>query len=813
MWEEIEKEELPFAHAFVIFWSANYIASPGALRELKFARNQLERGSLRQFAIIRCDQTPIIIADDDRSSWADASAFDDLKPFLRHVRADRPLSIEHSEQIVDALVAKVERVSVPLQPRPQVQQDIKESAKIDHFNYRPVVWVSGLNGYGRKTTISEFMREIDPNLIPVHIDIDETSLPGQIAARIESRIFETPLERLIDVEDDPLRVADLVERTRSTGRYIILRQNRVYEEGVEIPEWVEQVINQLDISRTPKLFIVSQLPVEDTLLARCGDKLAAFRMRSMEPAAAEEFIWKIISSMRGSPAQWDDTKVASIVSKSGGTPELMIAIVKIAVRMGDLSKLEDVIGTQAFQFSDTMATFVSWSYRQLEGMEEEKRALLFLNDVNPAALIDIQNFLNSVRPASEILSKLISLGLVEQDEDDLYRLSPLLSRRLSSLLTTRDLVLWHRDAINKFVSSPFEISDGEDGFLRVETRIKAELYSGKNDISLELRKYVSHAHYFQIGIRLYNARRFRDAFRILKIAFDNRSVFDLRASMEVARFYCLSAIRLRNQESAIQEALLFLRSRHQGQSMADFLEGERLRYDHQYDDAIKYFAKAQATAKANRERYREERILRPYLESILRTRHPNLKKAKELADRNVSLNRTFFSLAIRVRVYLNLWVNAAPADREDAKVAYLSVLKELEKQPGAFTFYAQARAEEAEAFGEFEEAIDWMRQAVDASPRFELRLSLWGIFLRSNERDQRIILIKEIEDFCADPSNRADLASFAMPIADRYARALKANGELKQFRISQLGLPLASGDVRAAFLRANDRFYQPWLDD
>jgi len=813
MWDEIEKDELPFSKAFIIFWSKSYIRNTGTLRELVFAKAQLERGLLRQFAIIRCDNTPIILSDSDEHLYPDLTPFDALRPFVQHVRAERPPSLEHAEQIIDAVVAKVERASIPLQPRPNLQQDLKDSARIDHFTYRPCVWVSGLNGYGRKTLIGELMREVDPNTMPSYFDVDETTLPGQLAARIESRIFDAPLDQLNDLEGDPVRVSELIDGAATAGRYVVLRQNRVYEEGIELPEWLESVISGLSIARIPKLFIVSQLPVGDDLLSRCGDKLAAFRMRAMEPDAAEEFVWKLISALRGSPSQWDQKKVDSIIAKSGGTPELMIAIVKVAVRMSDLTKLEEVIGYQAAQFSDTMASLVGWAFRQLDGFDYEKRALLFLNDVSPVTLRDIQLFIGGERPASIIVSKLASLALVERTDDDLYRLSPLLSRRLSSLLTTRELVAWHREAIGRFVSRPFEVSDGEDGFLQVETRIKAELYSGKAAISPELRRYVSHAHYFQIGIRLYNARRYRDAFRILKLAFENRSVFDFRAAMEVARFYCLAAIRLRDQAGAIGEALMFLRSRYQGQSMADFLEGERLRYDHKYDEAIKFFAKAQAAAKQNKERYREERILRPYLESILRCRSPNLAKAKELADRNVRLNRTFFSLSIRVRVYLNLWLAVPPTGQEEAKSAYMEVLQELERQPGAFSFYAQARAEEAEAFGEFEEAIDWARQAVEVSARFDVRLKLWGIQLRSNLVSERRSLIREIEEFCSDPANRVEIGSYARPIAERYAKALKVNGDLKQFRIGQLGLPLSSGEIRSAFLSANERFQSNWLND
>lgn len=356
MWDEIEKDELPFSKAFIIFWSIDYVKNEGTVRELIFAARQLERGLLKDFAILRCDDTPLFEAEAASAGHVDLGPFQTIRPFLKHVRADRPLSSEHAEAIVDQVIARVERHATPLQPRPQQQIDLKDAARIDHFTYRPSVWVSGLNGYGRKTLIGEFMREIDPNAIAAFIDVDETSLPGQVAARLESKLSEGSLPTIDPNDHNIERLAGLVERASTAGRFVVFRQNRVYEESMELPEWLDRLVAQLEISRYPKLFIVSQLPVDNGMLARLGDKLAAFRMQAMDTDSAEEFVWKLISALDRTPAKWSEQHVQNIVAKSGGTPELMIAIVKIAVRMTDLSVLPDLIGRETAQFSDTMAS-------------------------------------------------------------------------------------------------------------------------------------------------------------------------------------------------------------------------------------------------------------------------------------------------------------------------------------------------------------------------------------------------------------------------------------------------------------------------
>lgn len=810
MWSEIEKEELPFSQAFIIFWSRSYIKNSGTKRELKFARERLDSGHLRHFAIIRLDDAPLFPSGTAETDEKCRELVELVAPFLKHVRADKPSSIEHAMLIVDSVVSSVERPSIPFFPRPEVQRDLREAARIDHFRVRPSVWVSGLNGYGRKTLIREFMREFGPDIVPVAVDIDETSLPFQIASRLSSRAFGTLEEDQEENQGGPEKVTALVESIAAASKYVVLRQTRIFEEGVELSEWLIEVFNGLSVSTAPKLFVVSQVPLFDEWLARSGDMLGVHRMPSMRAEAAEEFVWKLVGSLAPRPSEWSTSAVQRIVEQSGGTPELIIAIVKIASRLANLSTLDNVIGTQAAQFSDTMAALVSWAFAQLNDRIEEKRALLFMNDVSPVSQVDIQKFLRSGRPTSEIIGNLVALGLVEHGEDETVRLSPLLSRRLSSLLTTRDLVEWHREAMQKFASAPLDIEDGADGYLQIEAKIRAQLFSGRPDVDPELRRYTSQAHYLQIGIRLYNARRYTQAFRLLERAFQERSLFSLRSQIEIARFYGLAAIRLKNQERAIAASLMFLRSRHQGQSMADFLEAEQHRFAHEYDAAIPLFAKAQAKARGDGDRYREERIIRPYLESILRSRRPNLQRAKELADRAVRLSRTFFSLSMRVRVYLHLWINSSQGEAEKRREEYLEVLRDLEQQTGAYSFFAQAKAEEEEAFGEYGDAIEWMKEAVEASNRFDTRLRLWRLKTRSNDRKIISGLIDEIEEFVAFPGNRIEVESYAFSIADRYARALRELGELKQFRIDRLALPLSSREVRQVYLSARNPATKDW---
>ncbi len=808
IWDEIEREELPFAKAVVIFWSKNFLNNEGTVRELALAASRFAKGQLREFTVIRCDDTPLfakemtgVLTDQEKK------VFSDLEGFLRHKRSDRPkILFPEACRLVDDIVSRIERPAVPLQPRPILQQDLKDSARIDRFTFRPSMWVSGLNGYGRKTLIREFFREIDSNATAVEIDVDETSLPDQILLRLESELFDLDMDGLQQEAKNQTEVtgedvAEFIEKAASLGRFVVFRQSRIYEEKVRLPEWVQETIRSLETGRNPKLFIVAQLPVQNELLVNCGDKLGSFRMMSMEPLVAQEFAWKMINALGGNRQAWDELKVSKIASDSGGNPELIVAIVRLASRLPDLGSLDDIIGKEAQRFSDTMTHLVGWAFMQLDGHDEAKRALLFMHDVNPVSLEDIQSFLDTASPASQIMTRLSNLGLVEQSNDTLFRISPLLSHRLGDLLVTPELLAAHREAMASFANKPLDILDGEHGYLRIETKIKATLFAGKLELAPELKNFVSYAHYFQIGVRLYNARRFHDAAPLLKLAFTNRAVFSLNASIETARFFALVSIRLHHKEDA-DLAISFLRSRYQGHYLADYVEGERYKYQKRYEDAINCFHKAQkyAADPKNKDTTREERILRPYLDCILLSRFPNYNLARQLADRNVRLNKTVFSLALRSRVYLHNWYHASDLENDRYRSEYDKACQELRDDPGGFSFYCQTKSEEAEMWEDFSEAIEWAQQAYNANPRFDLRLRLWGVKYRSEELSQRQDLIAEIERFCADRANRSEASSYGHAILERYARALKANSELQQFRLSQLGLPLKAAEVRSIFI-------------
>ncbi len=804
-WEEIEREQLPFAKAFVIFWSKNYVRNEGTLRELMLATDFFRERRLSDCVIIRCDDTPLLDSEiTGELSPEERSAIDAVKVFLRHKRTD-PLKQLYPEalRIVDELVIRVEGNDIPFQRRPEEQEELRDCAKLDRMRYRPTLWVSGFNGYGRKTLVRELFRELDPNVMAVEVDIDETTLPEQIILRLESEYRGLDRDALVQeakriAGGGSADVVKTIEQLSTNGRFALVRQSRLYEDSVKLPEWIVEVVGELQPGRFPKLVLVAQLPPSDDEVVALAEKLAAFRVPPMRGDTATEFAWAIIGALGGREEDWTDERVGKIVHASDGTPELIITIVRHALRLADPAKLNDIIGRETQRFSDTLTHLVSWALTHLGEGDDEKRALLFLSDVSPVSREDIESFLSTGKATSAILARLMSLGLVERSPDGLFRISPLLSNRLQSTLTDEELVTQHGTAMMAFARQPLDIPDGQHGYVHIEAKIKSGLLAGQGQPAASVRDFVSAAHYLQVGIRLYNTSRYREAADLLKLAFDSRSSFGLTAQIETCRFYGLALIRRGNFDE-LDNVINVLRSRHQGRSIANFLEAERRRINHDYNGALPFYRRAQQDAEANREKDREERIIRPYIDSILRSRHPDHQLAKRLADRGVVLKKTVYSLWARARVYLHIWYHSGLDEESSEAKQYFEVLEKLESDPGGRSFHAQVRSEEAELWGQWDEAIDWMQEAFDYSQRFDDRLKLWGVKYRSSDKNIRMELIGEIEAFCGAKSNRAFVVNYAVSIGRRYAQALKANGELRLFRLAQLGLPLKQPEVRRIF--------------
>lgn len=796
-WDEIERQELSGARGFVIFLSAEFLNADACQRELKLASELLKSGSIKQAAILRLDDTPLILPEDG-SDEKNRVVYQHLAGFTDRFRASgSPFDADKAFQTVDRLIRSVTAVAMPIFPRPQIVETLRVGAKAGEFQYRPAVWVSGFNGYGRRTMIREFYRTLNGDAVAVEFDISELSLPLPLLLMIEERALGADAKRLEQLQEElgqepievvAVRLADAIKAVASQSRFIILRQVRVYEERAQPPEWIAKVIVQLDSGTAPVLFLTVQVPPLDELVIACRNKLGTMRLAALGILEAENFVRATIIALGNSNLAWTPEIIGRIIKGSNGTPELITKIVKLSSTLPSLENLDAVIGSETQEFLVTMTRLTSWAFAQLKH-DDERRALLILGDLTLASANDIAAFLGTDRPMADILGALERVGLVERDDGDLYRLSPLLSHRLSANLVTPELTRWLNDAVLRFVASPIQIDAAGLGMVSVQARISAAMLAGA-EVPEVARKFVSAANYLQSGIRAYRANRMDIAHKLLREAFARREAFSDTARREAARFYGLICAR-QGDETGVSEALTVLDNHYLSKPVAHFIRGFKAEFEKNFGDAIDHYEKARKADEDLKQTVREGLTIRYLVGCLLRTSSPNFERAVRLADRAAILNKSIFVLTMRARTYLHRYFKGSYSSQkvlDDWWDEYEGAAETLRNDPGPKDFYFQVRAEEAMLDPKQgpDEAIEWMSRAVEVSGRFDHRLRMWQYMARSGKTEHRIALMKGIENVANSPTAQAMSNRERYKMIDFYAQALGVSGPFRKFQLDQV---------------------------
>ena len=774
MWDEISHRELPHSKLFVVFWSKNYVSATGCIKEIVQAEKLVEQGRLKTL-IIRLDDYPIFWSKD--MAPESKVVFDALKPMLSNRTSSVGASSRQAITLIQRAADPILGSSHPLMVRAESQDALRRAMKFDRFTYYPVAWVSGFNGVGRQTLITELNRNFVPNGRAVVVDINEASLPQQVRLRLESEAFGTAADQLKAIAADASEctaegIAQVVERVFAAGDYVIFRQGRIVEENVELPEWLDQVFGTLERSTRPKAFIVSQIPL-GSRRAKVKESLVSHRVSTIDEVSLTEYAYQLIGYFDSNPGRWGDAEVEGIVRTAGGTIGFLVSLVRSASRIEDFDQIDQLLAEDNRTMTESITTYVRWAFSQLREFEDEQRALLFLNDVSPCDINDLERVVKPKRSIIRVLGKLLDLGLIERDGDGLYKLTPLLSNRLSRDLLRSDLLAWMRKALVDFVATPVDVQEEEHSYIKIEARIQASMLAPDADLPPGVVEFVSASHWFQAGIRLYHAKRREPAYRILSKAYARRADFAQASRTELIRYFCLSATRNRKYVEA-EEAIKPLDSVYQTKGMAAFLRADILEHQQKYVEAARLYE--QSVELNSGKESRVERTYRPLIKCILASPRPDFRKAEKFAKRWLAIRRSVFSLRALADVYLQ-WkfrgydLGFPPPENIDS--LYAGALSELADDPGVGSAHFEVKSDEAEFSGDFEGALSYMNQALLADPRFELRVARWRIMSRAHNFDIVARALSELDSARANDEYRPNWLPFLPSIAEIYARCLK----------------------------------------
>ncbi|MGS0646010.1 tetratricopeptide repeat protein [Komagataeibacter melomenusus] len=798
MWDEISEQELPRAKILVIFWSRKYLEAQGCIREIKQAADLLKKKLLRPL-VLRLDDTPLGWTKDFAENTKEV--FDSLKMALDYRTSSENVSIRHAVELVARVSEPLLASDHPRLPRPELIQSMRTSLQLpnNRFRFFPAAWVSGFNGVGRETIVREYNRDFVPNGHGITIEVNEATLPKQLILRIESEGFGVSQQRLEELqamtfESETRAVSDTIGRLVEAGNYLILRHGRIVEERVELPEWLDDVVNALEPATRSKLFIISQMPLPSERRVRCRERIETQRVPTIDSGVLRTYCYQLIAHFDNYPERWTDDVVDQIVSAASGNIGFLVSLVRIASRIEDFDQLNALIAAEGAPMAEQMAVYVRWAFTELAAFPDEQRTLIFLNDVTPCDTSDLERIVKPGRPMLRVLGKLLELGLVEREAENLYRLTPLLATKLNRELLRPELLDWQRKALIEFVQNPIEFETPDHEFLRIESRIQAALISGKEQLPDNIARYVSAAHWFQAGIRLYHANRHDAANWLLKQAFEHRHEFVQSTRVEIIRYYCLSATRLRDYPEA-QKCIELLGNDYRTNAMAAFLRGNLYESKGEYTQAIECYEQALDLNQGRNSRL--EHTYRPLIATILRTQRPDFRKAEGYALAHVHLRRTIFSLMSLARVYLHWKYRGAEVGRDaptDIDQRYGNALNDLANHPGVDSAHFEICAEEAEFNGNPTGALTYMDQAVAADPRPLLRNERWKMMARLGDQQIAKQVIQEMDQAKANKDFAGNWNVLLPMLAKTYARALKMAGE-PMGRLNQFALGLPDAEV------------------
>lgn len=756
MWDEISRQELPAAKYLIIFWSKNYVKAQGCIRELRQAAELLAAGTLETL-ILRLDDFPIVWPEGPTDSLTDdlKPIFSDLSRFLAVRTSRESIAVTDAIHLVQRFIEPAMNSAHPMFPRDDVLEPLRASAKRERFKCFPAMWISGFPGVGRTTLVDQLNKSLTPNGRPVNIDINAASLPQQICLKLESIGLGADITRLEEVRGSeealtPAGVADRIDKIFQSGNYVVLRHDNILQNNVDLPEWFDDVILALEASARPKLFVISQIPLSIERRKKCLGQLAEQRVPGFSNYEVTSYTETLLAHFDAQPERWTPKAVDDLIEAAQGNIGLLVTLAQAASSVIDLGEVDELVAHAKSKALQSIAYYVDWAFASLQNDIHCQRLLLFLNDVSPCDQRDLTSlFADAGASILQIISKCMKLGFVERDNTGLYRLTPFLSGRLARHLVRSDLVEWRRSVIEKFAKSPIELDTPENDYIRIEARIQASLWSGKDELPALVEKFISASHWFQAGVRLYHARQHAAAHRLLKKAYAMRDTFSRESRVELLRYFGLAAIRTGNAAD-VKICITLLNGDRNSREIAPYLEAFSFENDRKYLEAKGKYEEALRLNEGKGNRL--ERIYRPLIKCILLTKRPDFLLARDYAIAWGKVKQTVFTKHSLCRVYL-LWLHQDRSSMRgvphDLRKQYDDALLDLFEHPGAMGAYHEVLAEAKELDGKLSEAVQQLETAIGFDDRFEVRLKRWQIM--SKDKDMAGRALNELEALKSDP--------------------------------------------------------------
>jgi len=378
-------------------------------------------------------------------------------------------------------------------------------------------------------------------------------------------------------------------------KYLVIKINSLVRDVGSVPFWVGTCLQSLEPQRSPVVFLIVRQAPKDVVLNMISHS-KSIHIPLLEDTETKKLIRMFVSAADPDWRRWTDANFETVERAAGNTPALIEAIVNTAVLEKTLDFLDRLIPQHSGRFAESISTYLAFAMAEMQTDRSTKLVVLRLIDalgvVTFTALQEMTKHLDT--GIGDNVYAMRRQGLLEQMEDGIYRIPPLLRDRLNAYLINEETIAASTDALRRFAIGPMRVGSEEQGQIFLYNKVRAKLSANVATTEHE-GLFVSAAMLFREADASYKARRYPNAFDLYKRAFGKvKQLRDGAAEIEVARYLGLCAARLgKNKEIGI--ATDYLRHvtakgmQDRAQGIAEYIDGFHARLEEDYPLAERHF--------------------------------------------------------------------------------------------------------------------------------------------------------------------------------------------------------------------------------
>jgi tetratricopeptide (TPR) repeat protein len=843
MWQE-EADALRACTVLVIFWSRHYLKKKGTLREIRLAAELLKQRKLGHPLIVRLDETPLDSLGHRHGD--ESNGIELLAPLTERWRAlPLPFDKESATHQLERLLIENGTGMPPEFDRSGILQKINQSTQTTPREIKPVLWISGYQGYGRRFVVEKYMRMFDPNSKRVEIALSDSDGPLQALVRLKGRgagANIADLERLIEASKDThggaaeaQKLAETVSNITGSGGHVVIVLDALSADANRwIPSWLIDWMEIVPAGRKPKVFIVAQFRFPQGLFRRSGiaQNVSSFELPSLDFEDAKTYAYRLTGFYDLNAERWNSSDIEKLSEDSQGTISLLIAMSRVRSLAKDLNIYQGTASEIPETFLEKLNNYLDICMSQVREKNDVVAILRALSDLQLVPFSDLKIMFPKADLYS-VLGDLLDLGLVEVADEGLYRVPRLVVRRLDSYLKVQNApssdAVTMQDRFKRLFAKPIDSAAQEPLIDKIETRVRAHLLSGMPAAESSVAKFITASYLLQAGIRAYDRQDYASALRLLQDCIRHRSSFpEVNTRCVMLRYFGLAAAR-EEKTIEMQQAVELLikegsngawrRSKVNPEADAEFVLGFSCRLGERWKEAIRHFLKALKRLQEDGSS-RVSDCHRELADCYLHEQLPNYEEARLHAKLAYESHSTIMGLDILVKTLTaSVWNDVKLSDRERSKLEgelelQLDRLQKLSASLGMGLWH-QRKAEDLMHSGEandLQSALEYAQTALVISSRQDFHPLVWKILCQLGSDSYLNQLIRVTKEAIGNHRLNARTRS----VAARYLVA--AHIKLGDFHNAQStfdqyksGFPIGVSQTIQASIRSRDVASMAWL--